>query len=214
MICIQIAVAFYFINFHTDFQLILKSKANGSFQLFLMPSVAFLVTLIIATASQLPEIFPTQENHPSSPENSTSDQQLKIISRVNMAITIFFTWLHFAIINDFKNPSEVILMSQVSFALGILMIGIGLTTAPIERNFAIGFRTPWTLRNPQNWRKTHHFAARVFLFFGILNLSINLLLQYFQLNEIYFISLPAALIIIASLIVYFYSYFIYREKLD
>lgn len=186
---------------------------QSAFLLFLMPSVASLVTLIIFTASQMPEVF-IETDHLNSANNSTSHSQLKAIGQMNLVIVVFFVWLHFSMIQEMLNHSDLIMISNVSLGIGFLMVGIGLTAHKIQRNLAIGFRTPWTIRNAVNWQKTHHFAGRVFLILGIFNILINLYLQLAQNKEIFFLSLPASLIIIASLIGYFYSYFIYREKLD
>lgn len=191
----------------------LTEQPKLKFLLFLMPSVATLVTLIIFTASQMPEVF-IECHETETRQNSKNTNQLKAIGQMNLAIIFFFAWLHFSLIQEILHHSDLILMSNVSLGIGFLMIGIGLTTHQIQRNFAIGFRTPWTIRNSINWQKTHRFSGQIFFIFGVLNILMNVYIHQMNISDIFLISLPAGFIILASLIGYFYSYFIYREKLD
>ncbi len=211
LLCFIASFQQYFLS--TDMKHLLIDQPNLNFLLFLMPSVASLVTLIIFTASQMPEVFIETDQFDSG-QNLKNDAQLKSISQMNLAIIFFFAWLHFSLIQEILNHSDIIMMANVSLGIGILMVGIGLTAHRIQRNFAIGFRTPWTIQNPINWQKTHKFSGRLFLVFGIANILLNLYIHHKKTTDIFLISLPAGLIIIGSLIGYFYSYFIYREKLD
>ena len=36
----------------------------------------------------------------------------------------------------------------------------------IEPNYTFGVRIPWTLDDPDNWRRTHRFAGPVFVVMG------------------------------------------------
>ncbi len=77
----------------------------------------------------------------------------------------------------------------VMFIIGILFIAIGNSLPKCKQNHMVGVRLPWTLRDPENWRRTHRVAgwsmsiAGLFilataylpipwLFFGILALAI------------------------------------------
>ncbi|MFB0965292.1 MAG: SdpI family protein [Patescibacteria group bacterium] len=38
----------------------------------------------------------------------------------------------------------------------------------VRSNFFLGIRTPWTLSDETVWNRTHRFAAKTFVFAGIL----------------------------------------------
>ncbi|MBS1711652.1 MAG: SdpI family protein [Armatimonadetes bacterium] len=51
-----------------------------------------------------------------------------------------------------------------SVAFGLLMCGLfgflGNLLGKVTPNYYVGIRTPWTLESPENWERTHRFAAR------------------------------------------------------
>jgi uncharacterized membrane protein len=70
----------------------------------------------------------------------------------------------------------------LGFALGLpldvarlLMAGVGLLLAVIgnelgrvQPNYFVGIRTPWTLADPEVWRRTHRVGGRLFVGLGVL----------------------------------------------
>ncbi|MFC3749881.1 SdpI family protein [Paenibacillus sp. GCM10012306] len=53
-------------------------------------------------------------------------------------------------------------------AIGVLFIVIGNYMPQVKDNYFIGIRTPWTLHNPEVWRKTHRFAGGLWMIGGLL----------------------------------------------
>ena len=51
--------------------------------------------------------------------------------------------------------------------IGALMVGLGVVCPRIEPNYTFGIRLPWTLADPDNWRRTHRFAGPVFVVMGL-----------------------------------------------
>ena len=49
---------------------------------------------------------------------------------------------------------------------GLLLVGLGAAMPHIEPNYTFGIRVPWTLDDPDNWRRTHRFAGPVFVVMG------------------------------------------------
>lgn len=54
--------------------------------------------------------------------------------------------------------------------LGLLFVGLGIVMPRIEPNYTFGVRLPWTLADPENWRRTHRFAGPVFVIMGVVTL--------------------------------------------
>ena len=50
----------------------------------------------------------------------------------------------------------------------LMFIGIGNYLSVIEPNYFIGIRTPWTLEDPEVWRKTHRLTARLWVTSGLI----------------------------------------------
>ncbi len=59
--------------------------------------------------------------------------------------------------------------------LGLLLVGLGVAMPHIEPNYTFGVRVPWTLADPENWRRTHRFAGPVFVVMGVATLASALL---------------------------------------
>lgn len=55
----------------------------------------------------------------------------------------------------------------VGIFLALVMLLLGLFIAKARPNFFAGIRTPWTLSSDLSWDKTHRWASRVFLVFGL-----------------------------------------------
>ena len=51
--------------------------------------------------------------------------------------------------------------------LRLLLVGLGVAMLHIEPNYTFGVRLPWTLADPENWRRTHRFAGPVFVVMGV-----------------------------------------------
>lgn len=59
--------------------------------------------------------------------------------------------------------------------LGLLLVGLGVAMPHIEPNYTFGVRVPWTLADPENWRRTHRFAGPVFVVMGVVTVASALL---------------------------------------
>ncbi len=55
----------------------------------------------------------------------------------------------------------------VVFMVGICLMIVGNYLSKTRSNYFIGIRTPWTLQNDENWRKTHRLAGRLFMVSGL-----------------------------------------------
>lgn len=93
-------------------------------------------------------------------------------------------------------------------AVMILLILIGNFLPKLRSNYFIGIRVPWTLSNEENWRKTHHFAGRVFMICGVIGLLASLLISNQEIIGFVLIGLIIPMVIVPV----FYSWNIWRKS--
>ena len=94
--------------------------------------------------------------------------------------------------------------ATISIVVGLMMVIFGSNMKKIKTNWFIGIRTPWTLSSEVVWKKTHEFAAKIFVFGGLLFIIISFLpAEWFMWLLI--------LIILVLLSPAVYSYFIFRD---
>ncbi len=76
----------------------------------------------------------------------------------------------------------------------------------MKPNYVAGFRLPWTLKNEDNWRRTHHIAGRLWFGGGLLSAMLFLLLP-FKFAVISVIILFSILVLLPAI----YSYRLYKK---
>ena len=87
-------------------------------------------------------------------------------------------------------PEGGLTVSLLSFGfMGLLLVGLGIAMPRIEPNYTFGVRIPWTLADPENWRRTHRFAGPVFVVMGVVMIVL----------AVFSPSLPEATMVIALL---------------
>ena len=98
---------------------------------------------------------------------------------------------------------NIIKFISPAFALLFFLLGHILQTA--KPNYFIGFRTPWSLDNKNNWEKIHSLGSVLFKISG-LSLLLGLL------KPEYFFMTMLATLTPSVLLIYLYSYFIYIKR--
>ena len=76
-----------------------------------------------------------------------------------------------------------------------------------RRNYTVGIKIPWTLNSDENWKKTHHLAAYMWMISGVLIILMAILPGGFL-----YVGLPAAILLMAF-VPKVYSYLVYRKKI-
>ncbi len=89
--------------------------------------------------------------------------------------------------------------------LGILFVVIGNYFPKTRRSYTTGIKTPWTLNSDENWRRTHHVAAFLWIAAGIAMIAMAFLPQ----NIVQLVI--AGMIIVLIVVPYAYSYTLYRK---
>lgn len=74
--------------------------------------------------------------------------------------------LHIAILAS--GAGAAVSVERVSTGcFAVLLLVLGNSLGRVRPNWILGVRTPWTLDNPEVWRKTHHVAAWLLVGSGI-----------------------------------------------
>jgi uncharacterized membrane protein len=83
-----------------------------------------------------------------------------------LSLWIIFTTVHRGV------PVDRVLLPL----LGLMFAFLGNMMNSIKPNYFAGFRTPWALENPDNWRATHRLVSRLWFAGGILITILTLVL--------------------------------------
>lgn len=93
--------------------------------------------------------------------------------------------------------------SLTGLALGAFIAVLGNQLGKIRPNRFVGVRTPWTLKDPTVWSKTHQLAGHLFVAAGL----VTMVLALVSSSQVIWI----AALVAASLIPIFYSFTLYRR---
>jgi uncharacterized membrane protein len=78
------------------------------------------------------------------------------------AIALFMTFTHLVTI-AFTLGWALPVATTISVGVGLLLAVIGNELGRVQPNFFVGIRTPWTLADPEVWRRTHRVGGRAFV---------------------------------------------------
>jgi uncharacterized membrane protein len=124
---------------------------------------------------------------------------------VNVTI-VFLTAVHIVVIGTALGwPVDV--PKVIGVGMGLLFMALGNEMGRLRPNWFAGIRTPWTLSDPENWRRTHRFGGKVFFVAGLLIAVANLLLP---VTASAFVILAGALG--AAVLSVGYSYLLWRQQ--
>lgn len=93
----------------------------------------------------------------------------------------------------------------IRFLIGFLLAAWGNLLPRIGPNWFLGIRTPWTLEDPEVWRRTHRLGGRLFVLAGLI-----LMLAAFFEGAVAAAGLGLALALILYTVPY--SYLLYRRR--
>jgi uncharacterized membrane protein len=94
----------------------------------------------------------------------------------------------------------------VLIALAVFFIITGNYLPVIKPNFMMGIRTPWTLNNEDNWRKTHRMGGPIMMIGGIVLLTAAFLPIELSIGVV------IGVISIIALLPIGYSFLIYKRR--
>ncbi len=166
------------------------------------PLMAVMIAPLIALAMVvlmplLPKFDPRRENYPSFAGS---------YEMIMSALVLFFALVHGLVIAAALGwPVSVPRIMMVG--MGLLFGVIGNVLGRVQPNYFVGIRTPWTLADPEIWRRSHRVGGRMFVAAG----ALTLLLGLFAPVVVGF-SLGLTAILVAAFGSMAYSYWIARQQ--
>ena len=94
-------------------------------------------------------------------------------------------------------------------SMGLLLVGLGVAMPRIEPNYTFGVRLPWTLADPDNWRRTHRFSGPVFVVMGVVTLALSLFSS--ALPEAVMVAVLLAVLLGGVALVALYSFLLWKR---
>ncbi|MCM1365345.1 MAG: SdpI family protein [Faecalibacterium sp.] len=96
--------------------------------------------------------------------------------------------------------SEVNVGFIMSLLIGIMLIVLGNVMPKAKQNYTFGLKLPWTLKDSENWNKTHRLSGWCYVIAGVIILATSFL------NNVW-IFLPTLILAVGIPIVYSYVYY-------
>ena len=81
-------------------------------------------------------------------------------------VLVWVMALHVALLAS-ASGAAVSFEHVVALSSAVLLVVMGNSLGRVRSNWFLGIRTPWTLDNPEVWRRTHRMAAWLFVLAGI-----------------------------------------------
>ncbi|MGZ3865984.1 MAG: SdpI family protein [Bacteroidia bacterium] len=99
-----------------------------------------------------------------------------LMKKISLLTVFFLSAIMFYITysvsgNETATSSKVVLIS-----VSLLFSFLGNLMNNVKPNYFVGIRTPWTLESEEVWRKTHHFASKLWFFAGLILTVLALIL--------------------------------------
>jgi uncharacterized membrane protein len=166
------------------------SRWIGAFMLPLVSLGLYLVMLLV------PAIDPRRENYARFAD-TYHIFRLLLIS--------FMAFVHGATLFSVLRAESQLNPDLVMVAVGLLFVLLGNYIPRIRSNWFVGIRTPWTLSDPEVWRRTHRLGGRAFFVAGLIVILAALLPSEWMM--------PALLsaIAVAAIVPTVYSYVAFRQ---
>lgn len=127
--------------------------------------------------------------------------------KLGFVITLFLIIINYFFILS----AQYALMISTSVALaflGLLITFIGNYMNNLKPNYIVGIRLPWTLSDPENWRKTHQMAGKLWFTGGVLLIVLSFVLPGTLLRPFMII-----MFVVLTVIPGIYSYRMFRKKI-
>lgn len=115
------------------------------------------IAALVVVFHLLPRIDPRRANYPRFQD---------VYWLVANSLVLFVAVLHLAVLGAAAG-ARIDVLRVIAAAVAVLMIVLGNFFGRIQPNWFMGIRTPWTLDNPEVWRKTHRVAAWLFVLAGV-----------------------------------------------
>ena len=143
--------------------------------------------------------------HKIDPKRYAAENKERL-TKIAFAVSTFMSAVCCLVIYSSINERFEFSVTFVLSATGLLFAIIGNYMPNLKPNYFAGLRMPWTLENPENWRKTHALAGKLWFAGGLLIAVVCLFLK-----TIPSIVLFAVVLLMITIIPGVYSYRLYKQ---
>lgn len=130
---------------------------------FLLPGIAVITYLFLLF---IPKIDPKKR----------IESAQKPIAAIRILISLFLVGIYSLVMMK-SLDMDVNIGRLVSISVGVVILIIGNYMNSIKPNYFIGIRTPWTLENPNVWKKTHRFSSKLWVVGGLVMIISSLFIK-------------------------------------
>ena len=145
------------------------------------------------------------------PKFMMTQQQFDLFSKryniIRLLVHSFITALYLVILMFTLQYNTNVLLF-IAYGISILLLVTGNYLNNIKPNNFIGIKTPWTLKNADVWRKTHHVTSRLWV---AASLIIMCIIPF--VSQLLLAKLLIAYFIIIAIPPFIYSYIISKKKI-
>lgn len=125
---------------------------------------------------------------------------------VRISITLFVAAIFFVI--AFVGLGHKLSVAKISLCgVILLMLVMGNYIGNVKPNWFVGIRTPWTLDNPEVWRKTHRMAGKLWVASSAVMLLLGIIVPIGVFGVLFFIYIITFIALIPAV----YSYLLFRR---
>lgn len=140
---------------------------------------------------------------PKKHSGQNTDRMLRMGFTVATFISAILCFILYSTIYGLPSFFPGIVLSFVGLLLSIM----GNYMYNIRPNYVAGFRMPWTLRNDDNWKRTHRVGGKLWFIGGLLIAAICPFLPFIPAIIVFF-----SMMIIITVIPLVYSYRIHKDQ--
>jgi uncharacterized membrane protein len=167
--------------------------SSNAFGLFLLPCISILTYALLFL---LPRIDPKRN----------IDSKQKPLSALRFFLPLFFNAIFLVVI--FQGLGYTFDINRAVHLLVILLfLVLGNYMSSMRPNYFVGIRTPWTLEDPEVWRRTHRLAAKLWVGGALVLMMCWGVLGAEAFKYVFFGS-----IMVLALVPVVYSYFIFSSS--
>jgi uncharacterized membrane protein len=142
------------------------------------------------------------KNLPKIDPKKTAGQSPEMYHKIALVLVVFLCAISLMIVYAGVHGSISINHLMLPL-LGLFFAVLGNYMHSIKPNYFVGFRTPWTLENEDNWRKTHQLVGKIWVPGGVL-ITLGSLLLPAKAAFIFFIAMVILMVIIPGIFSYRY----------
>ncbi len=195
VILLPILIGLFIWNFLPD-QIVTHWNFNGEpdgwsgkgFTVFVLPMILFALHWICVIFSSF------------DPKNREQNKKVSsMVLWIMPVISLLMCSLTYAIALGY----EINIGIGVRILLGLMFLIFGNYMPKCKQNHTIGIRVKWTLRNEENWHKTHRFSGRLWVAGGVFILAT----LFIPLDSFAYIFFPLVLVMAFGPMVYSYVYY-------